>query len=154
MRITLYLRSLILILFKIIVVFLLFIFDSVLGVPLVSCFFLMWLAPDSKQPAWSTVYLLVTALLFSSLLMIPWWATLLAFIGIFLLIQILRTKLKWSKLVLIWLSLILSLFLFFLARGELSLGVLSYWLVSLVVIVLIGRQRWFTNLHSQTWYIR
>lgn len=154
MQITLTLRSLVLILFKIVVVFLLFIFDSILGMPLVSCFFLMWFAPDSKQPAWPTVYLLVNALLFSSLLMIPWWATLLFFTGIFLLIQVLRTKLKRSKLILIWLSVILSSVLFILAQGKMSLAVFSYWAVSLVVIVLISRQRWFTNLQSQTWYIR
>lgn len=154
MQITLYLRSLILILFKIVVVFLLFVFDSALGIPLISSFCLMWLAPDGKQPAWPTFYLLVSALLFSSLLMIPWWATLLFFSGIFLLIQILKPKLKRSKVILIWLSVIMSSILFILAQGEMSLNVLIYWVVSLVVIVLISRQRWFTNLHSQTWYIR
>jgi hypothetical protein len=154
MKLTIQPRLLFLLFIKLSLVHFALLLDFQLGLPMLTCFFLLWFSRGTNQPIWIIIYLMLCSLMFSSIFSLSWLITLGVFGAAFLFDHSMRFSTKQSRFSLLGLSIFISVLLFVVAGGMLSGGVVLYGIISLAAIIGISQWSWFSRFQSQSWYIR
>lgn len=152
MRVALFVRSVVILMAKLLGIGLVFLLERALGIPFLSCYCIILVAPNMKHPGWFFAYVIILSLFISSLLSFSWlWVC----IGFFVILMIAQNVgRKNTHTFVVWLAVISSGVLFYFASGEFSLSTFLYWCSVLLGILIISRLRWLNIVQPQTWYIR
>lgn len=148
------LRSIISILLKLAIVITFIVLDSVFGIPILSSYLLFLLAPRISTPIQATLYLVFLSFVVSSLFYLQWTSVFLLVAAMYLSLSLPGIPKRLQQWGVAFFAIVLGLLLFLFGRGQLSLLVVGYGVISLVIILISNRRVWLRSLHSRAWYIR
>lgn len=148
------LRSSLSVLLKTVIVMTFAVLDSVFGMPILSSYLLFLLAPRISTPIQATLYLIQVSLVISSLFFTQWTIVFLLVAAMYLGLSLPGIPKRLQQWGVVFFAIVLSTLLFLLGRGQLTLLVIGYGVISLTITLVSNRRVWLRSLHTHAWYIR